>query len=60
MSYVKGNEVIVKFDDVVNAIGKMNLSKSLDVHDLRLGLLKYVFPIVFLSLITMFNACLKF
>ena len=54
------NEVILKLDDIVNAIGKMNLSKSLDVHGLCLEHLKYSHPIVLLSLVTMFNACFKF
>ena len=61
MSNVKdNNEIILKLDDVVNAIGKMNLRKSLDVHGLCLEHLKYAHPIVMLSLVTMFNVCFKF
>ena len=36
MNNVKGNEEIIKLDDVVNAISKMKLSKSVDVHSLCL------------------------
>ena len=36
MCDVKGNDVIVNLNDVVNAIGKMKLSKSLNVHGLCL------------------------
>ena len=40
---------MLKLDDVGNAIGKMNLDKSLDVRSLYLEHLKYAHPIVLLS-----------